>query len=103
MRLWEKTVSKVRQEVESIFIDIYTSLDFGAYINPENYFVSYIFKTNAELATATDNGLLEKINDYHKKCLLQNGYPLKGIKDCTFASQEDCDKEFNGNWYYYYK
>lgn len=32
-----------------------------------------------------------------------NIYQSQGIKDCGFASQEQCDKEYNGNWYYYFK
>jgi len=66
-------------------------------------FPSHIFKTEEELSKAKETGLLQKINDCHKKLLHEKEYPGEGIKDCTFASQEDCDKEWNGNWYYYYK
>ena len=78
-------------------------VDFGAYIAPQDYFVSYIFKTEEELSNAKETGLLQKINEYHQKLLREQQYPEEGIKNCTFASQEDCDKEWNGNWYYYYK
>ena len=44
-----------------------------------------------------------KINEYHREQLKKNGYPMDGIKDCDFASQEECNNQYNGNWYYYYK
>lgn len=99
---WEKIVFKTRKEVQEHFKEIYSSLDFGAYLEPENYFVSYIFRTTEELNMANHNGLLVKINNYHKICMYNNEYPENAIKDCTFASQEECEKQYNGNWYYYY-
>ena len=45
----------------------------------------------------------EQINSYHRERLIKRHYPIEGIKDCTFASQEECDREFGGNWYYYFK
>ncbi len=99
---WEDIVIKVRQEVRQKY-NLYTSLDFGAYIRPENYFVSYIFLTTKELKDARKGDLLKEINEYHKEVMQKNGYPEDAIKDCDFASQEDCDKNCNGNWYYYYK
>ena len=101
--LWKNIISTVRKDVQKKFDCIYASLDFGAYIEPQHYSVSYIFKTDKELNQASVNGLLNNINEYHKICLHIKGYPTEGIKDCYFASQETCDKEFNGNWYYYYK
>ena len=52
--------------VKMHFADIDKSIDFGAYIQPENYFVSYIFRTNAKLKAARQSGLTERINLYHK-------------------------------------
>ena len=100
---WEKMIRAVRLEVQGHFEEIVQSLDFGAYLEPENYFVSYIFRTNEELDQAEKSGLFVEISNYHKNCLRKNGYPQQAIKDCTFASQEDCEKKYNGNWYYYYK
>ena len=45
----------------------------------------------------------ERINLYHKEQLKKLNYPIQGIKDCDFASQEECDEKYSGNWYYYYK
>lgn len=100
---WEGIVGAARVQVQERFKEIFQSLDFGAYIRPEHYFVSYIFKTTEEMNRAEKSGLLEKINDYHRKCLLENGYPQEAIKDCCFASQEECEKRYNGNWLYFYK
>lgn len=100
---YQAIVKKVMKNVIKHFPDIYQSIEFGAYINPENYFVSYIFRTNVQLQIARQSGLLEKINLLHREQLRKNNYPVQGIKDCGFASQEQCDKEYNGNWYYYYK
>ena len=64
---------------------------------------AYIFATDAQLETARRSGLTEQINSYHRGQLIKRHYPIEGIKDCTFASQEECDREFGGNWYYYFK
>lgn len=101
--MYKNIIRKVMKNVKEHFPDIYLSIEFGAYIKPEHYFVSYVFHTNIELMTAQQSGLLEKINSFHKEQLRINNYPIQGIKDCDFASQEQCDKEYNGNWYYYYK
>ncbi len=100
---WQEIIRTVSKEVSEKFKEIYASIEFGAYIEPENYFVSYIFPTDKALADAVDTKLTEKIKDFHKARLLAHKYPDEGIKDCTFASQEECDRDFNGNWYYYYK
>lgn len=100
---WEKIVCKVRKKVVRHFPQLAQSIDFGAYIAPENYFVSYIFKTDKALAKAKETGLLEEITIYHKTLMEENGYPVEAIKDCMFASLEDCNRKCNGNWFYYYK
>lgn len=100
---WKTIVEKTRAATENKFQEIYSSLDFGAYISPENYFVSYIFKTDSELEAAKANGLTEKIKDYHKAKMTELGYPKEAVQDCFFATQEDCDRSFKGNWFYYYK
>lgn len=99
----ENILNKVQKNVKGHFPDIYHSFEMGIYIKPEDYFVAYIFRTNEQLETAEQNGLLEKINLFHKKQLRKNHYPIQGIKDCVFASQEKCEEEYNGNWFYYFK
>ena len=79
------------------FDDIQQAIEFGCYIQPDNYFVSYIFATDSQLETARQSGLTEQINSYHREQLIKSHYPIEGIKDCTFASQEECDREFGGN------
>nr|WP_314753385.1 hypothetical protein [uncultured Capnocytophaga sp.] len=102
-KIWKNIIAQIQEEVKASFQELYASVDFGAYIAPQDYFVSYIFKTEEELGKAKGTGLLQKINNYHQKLLREQQYPEEGIKDCTFASQEDCDKVCSGNWYYYYK
>ena len=100
---WRGIIEICMGDVKSHFADIERSIEFGAYIQPENYFVSYIFATDAQLEAAQQSGLTETINSYHKERLKQHHYPLQGIKDCCFASQEECDRKYGGNWYYYFK
>lgn len=100
---WGKLVKKARKKVKNNFPQIYDSLDFGAYIEPQQYFVSYIFKTDLELKNADESGLLKEINQFHIECLKNLRYPDFAIKPCVFASQEDCNNRYDGNWYYYYK
>lgn len=100
---WQRIIEICMEDVKNHFADIERSIEFGAYIQPENYFVSYIFRTNAQLEAAQQSRLTKKINSYHKEQLRKHHYPIQGIKDCCFASQEECDKKYNGNWYYYYK
>ena len=63
---WKKIMKSCMDNVKMHFADIDKSIDFGAYIQPENYFVSYIFRTNAKLKAARQSGLTERINLYHK-------------------------------------
>ena len=91
------------EDVKYHFAGIEQCIKFGVYMQTENYFVSYIFATDAQLKATQQSGLTEKINSYHREQLIKRHYPIEGIKDCTFASQEECDREFGGNWYYYYK
>ena len=100
---WQKIVEKSRKLVEKRYPELFNSLDFGAYIYPINYFVSFIFYTNKELEEAKESGLTDDINEYFKTCMKDNRYPVEAIKDCDFASQEQCEKDYLGNWFYYYK
>ena len=54
---WKKIMKSCMENVKIYFADIDKSIDFGAYIQPENYFVSYIFRTNAKLKSARQSGL----------------------------------------------
>ncbi len=100
---WKNIVKRTTEYVINSFDEIVYAVDFGAYIAPEDYFVSYIFKNDTALQNAESTGLSDEINRLHKLKMLENGYPKNSVKDCVFASQEDCDRRFNGNWYYYYK
>ena len=96
-------VKEAMSRVKAKYKEILMSMEFGVYYSPENYFVSYIFHTDKQLEEAINSGLTAEINQYHKSLLGKNGYPVEGIKDCSFDSQETCDRENGGNWYYYFK
>ena len=100
---WQKVIEACMEDVKHHFSDIQQAIEFGWYIQPDNYCVSYICATDAQLEAARRSCLTETINSYHREQLTKRHYPIEGIKDCTFASQEECDREFGGNWYYYYK
>ena len=100
---WQMIVEMCRKLVEKKYPVLYNSLDFGAYFEPIHYFVSFIFYTNKELKEAKESGITNSINEYFRTCMKDNGYPIEAIKDCDFASQEQCEKDYSGNWFYYYK
>lgn len=102
-KLYKNMVQAAIRAVKQQFQEIYVCIDFGAYIAPKNYFVSYVFRTDAALEDAKQSGLTERINAYHREMLRKNGYPADAIKDCMFASNEECERLYHGNWYYYYK
>ena len=100
----ETVIEACMEDVKNHFADIQQAIEFGWYIQPDNYFVSYIFATDSQLETARRSGLTEQINSYHREQLIKRHYPIEGIKDCTFAVPgRECDREFGGNWYYYFK
>ncbi len=96
-------VLETMEQVKSKYREIIMSMEFGVYFMPENYFVAYIFDTDKKLEYAKESGLIDEINEYHKGVLREKRYPAEGIKDCSFDSKETCDREYNGNWFYYYK
>ena len=98
----KKIVEDTKAAVREHFKALYSAVSFGAYIEPENYFVSYIFNTDKELKDAEESGLLEEIKTFHKTKMKELGYPEEPIKECVFASMEDCQRYSKGNWYYYY-
>ena len=100
---WQKVIEACMENVKTHFTDIKQGVEFGAYIQPEDYFVSYIFATDAQLKAVQQSGLTEQISSYHKEWLKKHHYPMQGSTDRCFASQEECDRKFDGNWYYYYK
>ena len=87
--VWQKVIEACMEDVKHHFDDIQQAIEFGCYIQPDNYFVSYIFATDAQLETARRSGLTEQINSYHRGQLIKRHYPIEGIKDCTFASRRN--------------
>ena len=82
--------------MKKIFADIEQSVEFGAYIQPDNYFVSYIFATDAQLKATQQSGLTEQINSYHREQMTKRHYPIQGIKDCCFAYKKNAIRNLTG-------
>ena len=57
---WQKVIEACIKDVKTRFTDIKWSIEFGAYIQPENYFVSYLFATDAQLEAAQQSGLTNR-------------------------------------------
>ena len=74
---WQRIIEICMEDVKNYFADIEQSIEFGTYIQPANYFVSYIFSTNARLKAAQQSGLTEKINLYHRAQLKKHNYPIQ--------------------------
>ena len=53
---WQKVIETCMKDVKTRFTDIKRSIEFGVYIQPENYFVSYIFATDSQLEAARPDG-----------------------------------------------
>ena len=77
--VWQKVIEACMENVKHHFDDIQQAIEFGCYIQPDNYFVSYIFATDAQLETARRSGLTEQINSYHREQLIERHYPIEGI------------------------
>ena len=48
--VWQKVIEACMENVKHHFDDIQQAIEFGCYIQPDNYFVSYIFATDSQLA-----------------------------------------------------
>ena len=64
---WRKVIEACMEDVKHHFYDIQQAIEFGCYIQPDNYFVSYIFATDSQLETArpdrTDQFLSQRAVD----------------------------------------
>ena len=74
---WRKVIEACMEDVKHHFDDIQQAIEFGCYIQPDNYFVSYIFATDSQLETARQSGLTEQINSYHREQLIRVITPLR--------------------------
>lgn len=108
----EEIVKICNVDVRTKYSALYMVFYFGAIqIAPQHLVVCFIFKYDYELNQAKQDGTCDCIQSYWKNCMLKNGWPeeafltkeLGNVSTCTFASQETCERECNGNWYYYFK
>ena len=50
---WQRIIEICMEDVKNYFADIEQSIEFGTYIQPANYFVSYIFSTKCAIKSGT--------------------------------------------------
>ena len=74
---WQKVIEACMEDVKHHFSDIQQAIEFGWYIQPDNYFVSYIFATDAQLEAARRSCLTETINSDHREQLTKRHYPIE--------------------------
>ena len=43
-KIWKNIVAETQEEVKATFSEVYASLDFGAYIAPQDYFCVLYFR-----------------------------------------------------------
>ena len=90
---WQRIIEICMEDVKNYFADIEQSIEFGTYIQPANYFVSYIFSTNARLKAAQQSGLTEKINLYHRAQLKKHIIQFKELKIVRLLHKKNVIKD----------
>ena len=60
---WQKVIEACMEDVKHHFSDIQQAIEFGWYIQPDNYFVSYIFATDEQLEASQHGGLTITISN----------------------------------------
>ena len=92
----KKAVNKTAEEFENSNPKISQHLFYGSvWIAPQNLVIWYLFKTNAELELAKENGLCERLISRTTQNLLDEGYPkeafskvvAQGIEKITFDNK----------------
>jgi hypothetical protein len=85
---------------------VHTHFFYGASaIHPKHLVAWYLFRTDSEKQTATDNGLLSDLERATRAELSAGGYPVEGIElmRVCFTSDEDIQRETGGDYWAYFK
>jgi hypothetical protein len=74
-------------------------------IGPKYLVIWYIFEKDDELREAENNGLVDELKILTLWELKANGYPEDVLSEIqiAFTTDEDIQKETNGNYWYYFK
>lgn len=59
---WRKVIEACMEDVKHHFDDIQQAVEFGCYIQPDNYFVSYIFATGSQLGQHRTENCVQKMS-----------------------------------------
>jgi len=99
-------MNRVLDSIRSRKPDVCSHMFYGATgIGPENLVTWYVFKTDAELADAKQNGLLKVIKKETRKELAAFDYPADGVARMmvSFTTEEDIERKSPGNPWEYFK
>ncbi|HEX7814653.1 hypothetical protein [Dyella sp.] len=79
---------------------------FGAVdIGAQYLFIFLVLPTRDQVAACEASGAWNVIAEALRAALLRGGYPVENLTGQWFGvySQQACDEEYNGNWYYFFK
>ena len=102
----EAAMKRVLDSIRSRTPEISSHMFYGATgIGPENLVTWYVFKTDAELAEAKQNGLKKFIEKQTRKELAAFDYPAEGVAQMSvsFTTEEDIQNKSPGNPWDYFK
>jgi hypothetical protein len=79
---------------------------FGATgIDPKHLVIFGVLPTRAEVGGCINSGGWKRIQDAILQRLRAHDYPVESLGEerALLFSQEECDEEAKGNWYYFFK
>lgn len=105
-RIINISTSKVTEQVKDKKPSIFSNFHYGSVgINPKHLVIWYLFEKDADLKEAEDNGLVDELKILTLWELKANGYPEDVLCEIhvAFTTDEDIQRETNGNYWYYFK
>ena len=80
---------------------------FGATgIDPKHLFIFAILPKRSDVDACKASNGWKRIQEALFERLRAHGYPVESLDEnqaCLLFSQQECDEEANGNWYYFFK
>jgi len=105
-RIIEISKYNVMEKVKNRKPTIFSKFHYGSFgINPKYLVIWYLFEKDTDLEKAEANGLKEELVQLTLVELRANGYPETALDEIqiAFTTDEDIQRETNGNYYYYFK
>jgi hypothetical protein len=74
-------------------------------VHPRFLAMWYMFRSDADLALARENGLAARLEARTREQLRERGYPADGVRDSaiSFATDETIQREAGGSYYHYFQ